>query len=620
MHTRAHARGSLRAACAAGWVLILGAALARAAEPALEARLDRARAEIGSQVVLSLTLQGFSQRAGAPQIPPLDALEIYDSGRTTSVSFVNGKLSSSMSYTFVLVPRQAGTLSIGPITVEDKGKVYRAEPLELTVVPASSSRAPVPAGRAPAGTAPAPSARGDGQQQGLFARVEIDQREAFVDEQLVLHFRLYQREDVQLIDIGGFEPPSAEGFWREDLGPQRDYSVQLNGAGYHVREVSWALFPTQAGELEIGPASIVAYVPGRSRGRGFFDDFFGPGGFDRRAVTLQTDPLQVHVRPLPEGGRPAGFTGSVGDYRIAATCEPQQARQNEPVTLTVSVSGAGHVQTIGAPVWPQWDGLRVFDSGEAVSLEKREDRVEGKKDFTQVLIPTRAGHARIAPIRFVYFDPAKRRYEAIATEPLEIEVAAGGSPASGSWGDAVVPLGQDILYIHTDLAQELRPTQAGGAAGAWVIHLTPLAALGAAALLRRRRLAFERNPILARRSRALREARRALATHAPGMPIERLAALLSETLERYLSAWLDLPVRGTLRAELRSALGEKGLEAGLIERVLDLLNRSEEIRFGCGGAGCNAAELVSDLGRLLDALEIGFRMAGQMGRAGGAAR
>jgi len=592
-------------------LLLLLAAPARADEPRLRAQLDRESAAVGDQVGLSITLEGFSARVGSPQIPPVPGIQVYDAGRSTNVSFINGHLSSSTSYSYVVVPGQAGTFTLGPITVEDKGRAYSTEALTLVVSTGGSAAT----GRAPGGlTSRAPSSNPPAAPSGkaLFARLEVDKREAFPGEQITLRFRLYQREEVTLTDLADFQPPATEGFWREDLGPQREYATEIDGSTYRVREISWALFATRPGVLTIGPASIVAYVAGRARARGMFDGFFGGSPLDRRPMTVAAEGSSIRVRPLPDDGRPEGFTGSVGDYRLVAGFDVPQARRGEPFTLTAKVSGTGQVETIGAPIWPDWNGLRVFDSGDAVSIEKGEERIGGEKSFTQVLIASRTGKVRLDPVRFVFFDPAKRRYQTLATPPLEIQVTEGGAGVDAG-GDEGARLAEDILYIHTDIASGLRPDTRGGTPGGWAVLAIPFGMVGGAAWLRWRRALAESDPAFGRRSQALRVARRGLAGVPSGEPAPRTAARVAELLESYLSDWLGLSVRGTTRGELRGALLEWGLAEKLALRVGELLDRSEEIRFGAGGEGGRAAELARDAGLLLADLEAAFRRASRGG-------
>lgn len=571
-----------------------------AGEPVLRAQVDRARVAEGATIVLTVTLEGFSRRVKGPEVSRLEGFELYDAGRSTNISWVNGRFSSSTTHTYQLVARRAGTYTLPPVTVQDKGRTYHTEPIELHVS-AKAAAAPSP-GRAPV-IPEASEAAGEG---GLFARIEVDKQEAFLDQQITLHFRLYQRADIRLTEISSFAPPTTEGFWREDLGQQQDYNVRSGGDLYKVREVSWALFPTKVGELEIGAGRVICHVPGSSRRRRGAFNFFGESLFDMRRVPLTTEPIRIRVKPLPEEGRPASFTGTIGDYEVEAGFDSPEARQGEPFTLTVAVRGTGHVQTIGAPRWPEWEGLRVYDSGEAVSVEKRKDRVVGEKTFTQVLIPTRTGRISLDPVRFTFFHPGKEQYVTVATGPLAIEVLPAAAGLVESGGGEVLALGEDVLYIQTALAGGLRLEGAEGFSWPWLIHLVPAGLIAGAAWMRRRRLALERSPALARRGRALRRARERLARLEAGAAPARVATDLAEALEVYLGDWLTLEVRGMRRSELSDTLDDAGVSGEMTRQALSVLEWADDVRFGAGASG-QVPQKVEGAGDLIRDLDVVFR-------------
>jgi hypothetical protein len=586
-------------ACCAG--LLALAAAARAQGPQLTVRLDPPRVAVGDEAVLTVTLEGFSQRVGKPQVPDVAGVDIYEGGRSTNMSWVNGRFSSSIVYTFILRPRSAGSFTIGPVQVEDKDTAHSSETVTLTAIAGGAGGA----GGAP--SAPGGAVREESRAadvSGLFARVVADKREAYLDEQVTVRFRLYQRADVPLLDIAGFEPPVTEGFWREDLGSQRDYTVTIEGQTYHVREIAWALFATRTGELEIGPGRIVCQIPANLRGRHSpFDSFFGRGLVDQQSVPLTTEPLRIQVRGLPEAGRPASFSGSVGDYTLQAQVDEPRVRQGEPFTLTATVRGDGHVQTIGAPVWPGWNGLRVYDSGEAVNASQVEDRITGEKAFKQVLIANRAGTIALEPIRFAYFDPHKQRYMETASAPLSIQVEPAAPGSGGGLGEDVVAVGDDIRYIQTGIAPQLHSASAGARSARYLPHALPLLALCAAYYARRRRLAWENDPVRSARRGAHRRAHEALRALSAQAGAAEIAAGLHGILEAYLDAWLGAPVRGMRRSELERALGEAGLAAPQIERVIECFEWSDEVRLGAGALAGGVTERVASIGDLLDELE-----------------
>lgn len=560
--------------------------------------------------MLTVSLEGFSRGASEPRLPDTEGFDVYDAGRSTNISLINGHLSKRTTYTYQLLARKAGDYDFGPVVVEDDGVAYRSEVVRLTVLPAGSAASPGrrrdSGDRARASTTE--------QDRGVFARVEVDKRQVYQDEQVTLHFRLYQRAGVRVLDITDFVPPSTEGFWKEDLGPQQEYRVIIGGEEYHVRELSWALFPTTSGEQVIGEGSVVCLLPASGSRRRGFGDFFGRSLFDSQPLRLSTDPVTVEVRALPQEGRPDGFTGSVGDYRISASYDPTDAQQGEPLTLTVTVAGTGHIQTIGDPRWPAWDDFRVFDSGDAVSIRKTGDRVSGEKTFTQVLVPNRSGRVEIPAIGFDYFDPEARRYRRVETEPLRIQVAPAGAGPGGGGRRDVVALGEDILYIRTQLAGELgRPAEGLLDGGRWV-HLVPLVILAGAAVVRRRRRALENDPVLARRSRALSRALKELdGLSTAGGGGAAGAAALAATAEEYVSDWLDTEARGVRRPELDRMLAAAGAADEARGELLALFAWADDVRFGAGDPS-RLPEQKRRLARLLPALDSQLRAGLRAGR------
>ena len=100
--------------------LLLLASFCAAAAPAaagvtVSAELSRPSVALGEQLVLSVTVSGEQASLPSPKLPAMDAFNVYDSGRSQSLNFINGRISSSVVYTYVLAPRAAGKFKIPPI-------------------------------------------------------------------------------------------------------------------------------------------------------------------------------------------------------------------------------------------------------------------------------------------------------------------------------------------------------------------------------------------------------------------------------------------------------------------------------------------------------------------------
>ena len=78
--------------------LCAAAAVPAAAAVQVSAELSRPQVAMGDQLTLAVTVSGDQASLPSPKLPALDAFSIYDSGRSQSLNFVNGQVSSSVVY------------------------------------------------------------------------------------------------------------------------------------------------------------------------------------------------------------------------------------------------------------------------------------------------------------------------------------------------------------------------------------------------------------------------------------------------------------------------------------------------------------------------------------------
>jgi hypothetical protein len=148
------------------------------------------------------------------------------------------------------------------------------------------------------------------------------------------------------------------------------------------------------------------------------------GTLRRRQVTLSGPGSVVKVLALPTP-QPAGFTGAVGSFEVAAALSGGPYRVGEPATLRLTVKGRGtfsRLSVAGAPSAPQ---LTTYATTEAGS-----PRADGEKVFTQTVVPRRTGEITIPPVGLTYFDPRARRYVTRQTTPIHIDVGAAAGEAA----------------------------------------------------------------------------------------------------------------------------------------------------------------------------------------------
>lgn len=435
--------------------LVLGTARpAFCGDARLTAQVDRTDISMNDTATLRLTLFGGRLQGGRPELPEIPGLRATFAGQSQNFSFVNGDVSSQITYTYALAPQSPGVHVIPALTLEIDGQQLSTDPITLRVVSGSVSP-PTPA--APPTAAPASPNIPKGRD--LFVTTTVDKKKAFVGEAVTMTFRFYTR--VRLLNQPNYQPPDTTGFLAEDLPPQKQYVTTVNGTQYQVIELATALFPSAPGTATIGSASLECRVQDFSRDPfggdtpSLFDDFFTQS----RRLVLRSDPLTIAIRALPAEGRPASFQGDVGRYKISATVDKTAVALHEPLSLTVTVEGDGNVKALSKPALPSLQGFKTYETLSSLNIEKKDGRVRGSKVHTTVLKPDVTGDLVIPPIEFSFFDPETGRYQTGRTRSLTVRVQPGETEAVGSgvsYGAPAAPLGEGIKEITQDI-RYIRP-------------------------------------------------------------------------------------------------------------------------------------------------------------------
>ncbi|MFH1854639.1 MAG: BatD family protein [Candidatus Omnitrophota bacterium] len=444
------------------------AAYSYADDISISADVDRQEIALDEQLTLTITVNGNISNIPQPKIPVMNGFIAYSSGRSQNISIINGQVTSSVAFNYILVPNDTGGYTLGPFTIDYKGQTYSAGPISIKVTPRGTSNS----AQTPSYNYPQPPRPQGGYGQGqehdqqtgkeLFIEAYVDKLRAYVNEQITLTFAFYQSVDLFQNPI--YNPPSTTGFWLEDMPPQKKYYKEINGTRYLVTEIKTALFATGPGEFTIGPARLEASIEDLQKmfSRSPFDIFDrDPFSMFRagKPIILTTEPIKLEILPLPEQGKPQDFKGDVGGYDIMADVDKNSVEENQPVTLKIKINGRGNIKTISSPQLPEIDDMKLYDSGSSENISKIDYVVEGDKIFEKVVIPKKPGTFIIGPIRYSYFDPVDKRYVEKKAGPISItSTKSKEQPAPesivlfpGLTKEEVKLLKKDIAYIKTSM-------------------------------------------------------------------------------------------------------------------------------------------------------------------------
>jgi len=578
-------------------VLPVAVALLLLATPAsaleVTATLDRDTAQVGEQVLLSVTVEGGFTSIPSPKLPDFgEDFEVYDANRTSrNVSIINGKVANSLTTTFVIVPRKEGTFTLGPVVVETKSETVRSDPIRLTVTAAGTPPAPAPQ-----------SSEERGSVQGsdeIFVRATVDNGRPYVNQQVTYRVRLYSRVD--FLQSPQFSAPTTQGFWREDLPARQPYVEVVNGKRYTVLEAAFALFPTAPGPLTVGQATLDCTVRDTRRRQDPFS-FFGGSLLDGRRVVLKSEPVKLDVRPLPPGA-PPGFSGAVGEFQLRAGVDKIQVPQNESVTLTLKLSGKGNLRSLGEIPKPSLPDFRTYPSGTEQTPSQSSGQVGGTLTEQIVLVPLSAGTKTIPSVELPVFSPRKGAYEVLRTDPIPLTVTAGSGtpqPTAGGRREDIQLVGRDIRFLELTVPEFVRVGSPFAGARVWMLLLPlPVISYGLLWLWERQRRRLGADVALRRRRGAARAARRMLKGGRDGSRGEQ-AARASEALRVYLADRFNLPRAGLTPEQVSPLLAERGLDPG---PVLQFLEEGDAARFAPGASATGDSDPLAEVERMISGLE-----------------
>ncbi len=417
------------------------------------ATVDRTRIGLNEGFTLSVEISG--RGAGEHKLPDMSSFAaLADKSSSQNFQLINGRMSASTTIKYTFFAQAAGSFEIGPVEVEIDGQVQRTKPIRLEIVSSSGSAPPVSGQQqAPAQTDPTVQA----DESALFLRAEVDRRTAYQNEPVLVTYKIYTLRNINGYNVSKL--PNFSGFWVENFDqPQRPrtYQQTINGQRYLIAEIRRsAIFPQSPGTQLLEPMALECEVQmprSRNRSRDPFESFFEDPFFARTArVAISSKPVEIEALPLPASGRPADFTGAVGNYTLKATVDRTTVKTNEAVTLKITASGQGNIKTLPLPRLELPPDFEVYDPKISENVERSGNQISGSKTWEYVMVPRFAGTHEIKAVQLSFFEARAKQYRTAATTPIVLTIEQGaGQLATATGGISkqdVRLLGQDIRFI-----------------------------------------------------------------------------------------------------------------------------------------------------------------------------
>ena len=119
--------------------LLLSAQVAFAQDIQISASVTRNVISIDEQLEFDINITGQSVNIPGLELPELQDFKTYSGGRSQNVSIINGKVSSSLSFRYALVPKSVGNFTIPAVVLQYNGQNYSTQPIGVQVVKSAAS-------------------------------------------------------------------------------------------------------------------------------------------------------------------------------------------------------------------------------------------------------------------------------------------------------------------------------------------------------------------------------------------------------------------------------------------------------------------------------------------------
>lgn len=565
------------------WLLTSGAA---AQDLSFSASVDKNAVAAREQFTLTFTLNGSSGGQGFR--PPSLADFMVNSGpnESTNMNIINGSVSSSIAYNYILQARSEGKFTIGPATIQAGGRQLSSQPITITV-----SKGAPQAKRQGGGSNDADIGRQIGDN--LFLKVTLDKTRVSQGEQITATYKIYTRVSVANYTIS--KVPSLTGFWSEDLDVPKQIQLTtetINGKQYRVGILKKvALFPQRSGTLSVDPMEVecVVQVQTRRRSNDLFDQFFNDpffGNVTNVNYKVRNDPEKVTVLPLPPNA-PGGFGGAVGKFTMEAWLDKKDVKTNDPVTLRVKISGTGSLKLLEAPAVALPPDVERYDPKISDNIAAEGDRIGGSRTFEFLMIPRNAGDLKIPSFPFSYYDVEKHAYATLRSPDFTMSVAKGtefaSSGAEGISKEDVKLLGEDIRFIKSGSIPLHRIGERFvGSPAFFAVSVGPFVAFFGFLVYVRRREKVRGNVVMLRNRKARKVALRRLDAARKFLETkkrEEFYAEVSRALWGYLSDKLGIPPADLSMEGVTSSLRGRSIPEEVMAKLTSTIERCEFERF-----------------------------------------
>lgn len=552
---------------------------------------------VGDQFRLSYTVTTQNVRDfRVASIKGFDVLMGPSRSQQTSMQVVNGQASStsSITFTYILMATKEGDFTILGATITADGNQMVSNSVHIKVIPADQANASSGNNRQQGGgSASRPSSGTAISNNDLFITATANKTTVYEQEAFLLTYKIYTLVDLRMFD--NVKLPDFKGFHSQEVELPNDRRWGLEhykGRNYQTTIYrQFVLFPQQSGKLTIDPARFDASIAKPTQVSDPFEAFFNGGSnYVEVKKTLMTSPLTINVKPLP-AGKPADFSGGVGEFNITSSINSTNVKTNDAVTVKLVISGTGNLKLVSTPEVKFPEDFEVYDPKVDNKFRLTNAGLSGSKVIEYLAIPRNAGTYKIPAVNFSYFDIQSNSYKTLITEEYELHVEKGAGNAAQTIAnftnkEDLKVLNEDIRFIkQNEVVLSPKGNFFFDSWTYWMFYLIPGVAFIVFFIIYRKQIAANANVAKMRTKKANKVAVKRMKRAGKLLEENKKDAFYDEVLKAlwgYISDKLNIPVSRLSKDNVEEELRNYGVDDALIKEFINTLNNCEFARFAPG--------------------------------------
>lgn len=500
--------------------------------------------------------------------------------QSMSHNYINGVQSFQKTYTYMLEPEKRGKLTIGQAEITYNNQVYKTSPVTVEVTAAVDD---------PNSTS---SIARSQASDAIHLVAEVSNANPYLNEGIYVVYKLYFDRNVNIRNWRPKDDPKFTDFWSQNIDIKQLEVKEGTFGGHPYQYVELrksVLYPQKTGELVIEPLTLALTVEIPTDRR----DFFGRRHYEMIEKNVSAKSRTIDVKNLPEEGKPADFSGAVGNFDFSVTTSKQELDAQESLTAVVKVSGTGNLRLFSLPQLKVPASLELYEPEREDKVTTQTRGMTGYISQRYTIVPQFKGKYPIYPLSFSYFDPKSKTYKTLTSQEMMIHVEGGPANLASSSTlpastDENLPGRQrvvtpDMQFNYIQLKTKLQKDDYVAffrSTSFWLLYLLPFFMIPVSSYSKNKLSNFEVDAVKLQQRNASKLSKKYLSE--AKAKINESAAFyeaMEKSLHAFLKAKLKVTTTDISKPKIKELLDKKKVDETLTASFINLIEDCEFARY-----------------------------------------